>query len=203
MKSCGNKVLDNLLQNIVEALKEDNYTESIPFIIAPLYKSFFRKYKDSCNIERLVYDLENYSYDIEVCETQDDYNYNNIYDIYIRFFGDEDIDFYYLINIGFDERYWGYCECKPEDVDYREDKKCCGHGCDWDAPSFKMYKCLYVTSYNWNGDEHDFWDFEDDFYKDESELKEENERIKREEEIKRLQASIAENTNKLAELMCS
>jgi hypothetical protein len=40
--------------------------------------------------------------------------------------------------------------------DYREDKHCCGHGCDCTFCSFALYKVMHVGGDVWEGDEHDY-----------------------------------------------
>ena len=54
--------------------------------------------------------------------------------------------------------------------------------------------------HSWDGDEHDYWDFEDDFYKDDKELAEQEEKRHKELEIKELKARIEADSKKLAEL---
>lgn len=54
--------------------------------------------------------------------------------------------------------------------------------------------------YSWDGDEHDLWDFEDEFYKKDKELAKEKIIQEREEEIKRLKEIVKENNEKLKKL---
>lgn len=107
----------------------------------------------------------------------------------------EVLDFEYEIVFDYDERNWGYCECNPSDLDYREDKHCCGHGCDWDAPSIKVRKSFLISEHSWSGDEHDYWDFEDKFYADDKEENEKKLLAEREYKIKSLKETI-ENAQK-------
>ena len=73
-----------------------------------------------------------------------------------------DIDFYqeyqneqenfsYKIEFINNDRYLGYCECKPEDEGYKKDKDCCGYKCDWTAPSFSIEKTIFLGKNSWNG----------------------------------------------------
>ena len=91
----------------------------------------------------------------------------------------------------------GYCECQPGDDDYNEDRQCCGHSCDWDAPAVTVYKCYDVDDGVWNGDEHDYWDFEDAFYKDDLELKAHIEEEAKRQRIKELEKQITSYQNDL------
>lgn len=95
----------------------------------------------------------------------------------------------------YDERNWGYCQCSPGDPDYREDKHCCGHGCDWEAPSVEVRKSFLVSNHSWSGDEHDYWDFEDKFYADDKEENKKKLLAEREYKIKNLKETI-ENAQK-------
>ena len=107
----------------------------------------------------------------------------------------EESDFRYEIIFNYDERNWGYCECKPSDQDYREDKHCCGHGCDWEAPSVEVRKSFLVSNHSWHGDEHDYWEFEDKFYESDKEENEKKLLAEREYKIKNLKETI-ENAQK-------
>lgn len=51
-----------------------------------------------------------------------------------------------------------------------------------------------------NGDEHDYWKFEDEFYKENRELAEKEANESREREIRELKARIEADSKKLAEL---
>lgn len=211
MQTCNNKILDKLLNSIVTELKRNDdivKPNRIPFTVAALWQCFRA---ESETFKELISDLESYpDYGIIVENSQNDYN--GICDIKIILceyidcgedYGMYDYnyaDYHYVINIEDDERMWGYCECTPDMEDYREDKKCCGHGCDWDAPSFKLHKVYEVVKHSWSGDEHAYWEFEDKFYMSESELNEQNEREMREYEIKRLKETVEDAQKRLREL---
>lgn len=106
----------------------------------------------------------------------------------------------YELTFNYDEHNWGYCECKPGDPDYREDKHCCGHGCDWDAPSIEVRKSFLVSNHSWHGDEHDYWDFEDKFYESDNEENQKKLIAEREYKIKSLKETIENAQKKLKEL---
>ena len=95
----------------------------------------------------------------------------------------------------YDERNLRYCECSPGDLDYREDKHCCGHGCDWEASKIEVRKSILVSRCSWDGDEHDYWDFEDEFYADDKEENEKKKLAEREYKIRELKETI-ENAQK-------
>lgn len=192
MLNCKSKVIQDFFKILVKELKQENayrnnhclkYKEDnkerldIPFIIAPLWQELNKEYSSNlpeCKYyEEFKYDLEKHSnYSVNVLPTPEDdyYTYCKIsVDLY-----DEDVKYAYSYEFEFtyDQRYYGYCMCTPDMEDYREDKCCCGHGCDWDAPSFTMKQVQYICRKSWNGDEHSYWDFEDEFYKNDREEKE-------------------------------
>lgn len=111
------------------------------------------------------------------------------------------IKYEYEINFSYVERYWGYCECEPGDEDYREDHQCCGRICDWDAPVVSISRCYKYDSGEWEGDEHDYWDFEDSFYKDSVEEKARKEEEERKLRIKQLEEQIADCKHELDKIM--
>ena len=112
----------------------------------------------------------------------------------------EEADFRYEITFSYDERNWGYCECSLGDPDYREDKHCCGHGCDWDAPSVEVRKSFLVSNHSWSGDEHDYWDFEETFYDNDKEENEKKMLAERKYKINSLKATIENAQKRLKEL---
>ena len=109
-------------------------------------------------------------------------------------------DYDYRFEFSYDTRDYGYCECTPDMPDYREDKHCCGHGCDASFCAFELHKIVHVVKDTWHGDEHDYWDFEDEFYINDKELsdkKAEEDRLRKIEELKN---QIEDALKKLAEL---
>lgn len=63
-----------------------------------------------------------------------------------------------------------------------------------------MRKSLLVSSQTWDGDEHDYWDFEDKFYADDKEENEKKLLAEREYKIKNLKETIENAQKKLKEL---
>lgn len=217
MQKLENSTLQKLIDEIVEALKYEkergvlkNDQLDIPFIISALYQSFKNK---TDKYENLINDLSRYcDYNIEITESKNDYN--GIIDVGINLvkweevneYGDACIDTYecpdydYEIRFTYDERDWGYCECTPDMPDYREDKQCCGHGCDATFCEFELFKVTKIIRDSWHSDEHAYWEFEDDFYADDEELADKKSEEDKAKMIKILKETIEEATKKLAEL---
>ena len=216
MKKLQNDTLQKFLDKFINELKRENsdreYYETrkldIPFIISTLYQSFDNntdKYKE------FISDLRNWS-DYGIIIENPVNEYNGIVDATITLikYSDEESDYYqvydtpghdYKLCFSYDERNWGYCECTPDMPDYREDKHCCGHGCDASFCAFELHKIVHVINDTWDGDEHDYWDFEDDFYKDDKELADKKAEEDRLREIKELKNQIETASKKLKELM--
>ena len=216
MKKLQNNTLQKFIENLIEELKRENedikYCNGkkldIPFVISSLWQSF-DNYSDM--YKEFVSDLEYYSeYNIIIEKSKNDYN--GIIDVLVSLVkyknGAEDFlldnneypGYGYRFEFSYDERNWGYCECTPDMPDYREDKHCCGHGCDASFCLFELHKVLHIAKDYWHGDEHDYWDFEDEFYVSDKELadkKAEEDRLRKIEELKN-QIEVA--SKKLAEL---
>ena len=216
MKKLQNDILQKFLDNFINELKRENnnreYHETrkldVPFIISTLYQSFDNntdKYKE------FISDLRNWS-DYGIIIENPVNEYNGIVDATITLikYSDKESDYYkdydtpcydYKLCFSYDERNWGYCECTPDMPDYREDKHCCGHGCDASFCAFELHKIVHVINDTWDGDEHDYWDFEDDFYKDDKELADKKAEEDRLREIKELKNQIETASKKLKELV--
>ena len=217
MLKLENETLQIFLDRFIEELKSEvgcnnfkNDQLDIPFIISSLYQNF-EEHTDI--FKKLVQDLSLYpDYNISILNSQNDYN--GLIDVEINLvkFSDkyaEDNQWYtdsnkpnynYKICFTYDTRNYGYCECTPDMPDYREDKHCCGHGCDASFCEFSLHKVLHITSGSWEGDEHDYWDFEDEFYLNDKELAEKKENEDREREIWELKSRIEADQKRLAEL---
>lgn len=215
MKRLQNETLQNFIDAFIKELKRENEDReyhsikklNIPFILSSLYQSFSN---NPNSYKEFISDLEMYSdYNITIDDSKNDYN--GIIDIEISLikYQDGDYNYYqdydypsynYMICFSYDERNWGYCECTPDMEDYREDKKCCGHGCDASFCSFSLHKINNIVSDSWHGDEHDYWDFEDEFYKNDNELADKKAKEETERKIRELQERISADSKKLAEL---
>lgn len=209
MQYCGNaigqKFLDNLVREIadwneVNKSNPNTYEAPVPFYVAALWNQF-------------KFHSEKYAGFFDDIKDENPYQivpneYGDIYSVILlekndagKWYLDENCkNYHYEIHFSYDERYLGYCECQPGDEDYNEDYQCCGHGCDWDAPAVAVYKCYGVDNGVWNGDEHDYWYFEDAFYKDDLELKARIEEEAKRQRIKELEKQIASYQNDLNKL---
>lgn len=210
-------MLQTFLNSFVRELKRENESReyksvrviNIPFVISSLYQSFKNReetYKD------FIEDLKKYDdYNILIEDSANDYN--GIIDVHVglvKYIERNDSDFAYddyeypdydyKFEFTYDERNWGYCECTPDMDDYREDKHCCGHGCDASFCEFELHKILHIAKDTWHGDEHDYWDFEDEFYASDKELADKKAEEDRERKIRNLKETIEEATKKLAKL---
>ena len=183
-----------LINDIIEELKYyDIEEERICFMISPLCQSIK-------NNKEFLDDINNYIYDITYKNSEE---YLSIGILAIDLYDevkDEYLNYIYEIEFSYDERLWGYCECSKEDKDYDERYKCCGHGCDWSAPKYSIRKIEQICTNSWEGDQHDYWDFKDNFYnvtEEEKEKEIKNNRIKElEEMIKRCKKELDELKNK-------
>ena len=91
-------------------------------------------------------------------------------------------------------------EFENGEVVNRYDKGCCGHGCDASFCAFELHKILHITKDTWHGDEHAYWDFEDEFYTSDKELEEKKAKEDKERKIRNLKENIEEATKKMVEL---
>lgn len=211
---CGNAAAQIFLNKLADEMKTSNemyiqekeYPIDIPFYISILWqriKDYPEKYETflkDITYERNYEIYQKTSCDpsiwmVKIFKTFDEYLEESEVNKNC-----EVIKYEYEINFSFDERYWGYCECEPDDKDYREDHKCCGHGCDWTAPTVSIFKCYKYDSGEWEGDEHNYWDFEDSFYKDVLEEKARKEEEEKRLRIEELEKQIANCKNELDKL---
>ena len=209
MKYSANITIQNFIERLVEVLKCENTYQKlngikldIPFLVSVLWQDLMDNYE--------CYDQ--FCSDLRDCDNYDivigDDNYC-ICKVNVFLYNEtennnwkcaEESDFRYEITFSYDERNWGDCECSPGDQDYREDKHCCGHGCDWEAPSVEVRKSFLVSNHSWSGDEHDYWDFEDKFYESDNEEKQKKLLAEIECKIRNLKETIENAQKKLKEL---
>ena len=205
-----NKILQDFIERLIDALYEKNdaknsigdvETYDIPFVISSLLQSMKENEK---YFHGFVVDLKLYpDYTITF---DDNTSYNGIVDANINLVkfceGYEDYpDYDYQIKFSFDERYYGYCQCTPDMPDYRSDKECCGHGCDAIFSEFELNKVFHIIKDAWKGDEHDYWNFEDEFYLDRLNIANNKIEEERKKEIEELKARIAADQKRLTELI--
>jgi len=208
MRKLENKTLQEFLDRFITELKRwnDEFDYDIPFVISTLYKSFENNSKE---FNEFINDLEEYSdYVITIDKSQNDYS--GIIDARVVLYSSAEFEdgcydytyagYDYKLCFLIEERLWGYCQCTPDMEDYREDKHCCGHGCDASFCDFSLQKIINIAYKHWGGDEHDYWDFEDKFYADNKELADKKAEEEKEKMIEELKDTIKEATKKLAEL---
>lgn len=186
-----------LLINEVEELNDKRKAKdklNTAFLIAPLAQDInyhFEKYADFA---------EDLRYLGLVCAEviSNDYKDQVKANIYI----DEEEKYYYEIIFDSDTSYLGYCECIKTDNGYREDKQCCGYDCDWDYPTVEVRKVRIVSKHDWEGTQHEYWNFEDEFFDKNDKAK--RERIKKESKIRIefLQNEIKRMQDELKEIEC-
>lgn len=210
MYKLENYTLQKFLDNLVEGLNRENIDREqtgtkqldIPFIISTLYQSF-KNNPDKYN--EFIEDLVEWS-DYFIVMNKSQNTYNGIIDVDVVLskelinleFENPNYDYRFCFN--YDNRHYGYCECTPDMPDYREDKHCCGHGCDAAFCEFDLHKVIRIASESWNGDEHDYWDFEEEFYASEEEIADKKAEEDRIRTIKELKSRIEADSKKLAEL---
>lgn len=168
-------MVKQLINKIIECLESENedrkYYEKrlidIPFNIVTL-----EQYLSDDTYKELHNDLAKYDFDVHFVEDKDEKGY--LKERYIRiylyekgneedYYCDYSTNFTYKITLDKDDRDWGYCECEESDKDYDARYRCCGHGCDWTAPAFSISKEIYIGRNVFKGDEHDFWDYRDEY----------------------------------------
>lgn len=208
MKYSDNAIVQKFMKRLAGAFKYENECKEsddekfdIPFLVSGLWEDLTDNYKcydEFCSDLRDCdeYDIVIHDSDYYICKVNVIF-FNENKDDWI---GMEESNFRYEIAFSYDERNWGYCECSPDDKDYREDKHCCGHGCDWNAPWIMVRKSFLVSEHSWSGDEHDYWDFEDKFYLNDNEEKEKKLLTEREYKIKILKETIENAQRELKKL---
>ena len=205
MKYSDNIIIQKFIERLVDAFKYENeYRESddkkfdIPFLVSGLWEDLtdnYKHYDKFCSDLRYCddYDIEIHDSNYHICKV-------NVIIYNGDGWGNLKTYFEYEITFGYNERNWGYCKCTPDDKDYREDKHCCGHGCDWKVPWIMVRKSFLISEHLWSGDEHDFWNFEDKFYADDKEEMEKKLLVEREYKIKSLKETIENAQKELKEL---
>jgi len=195
-------IKEELINKIIEEFKREQ-VKRIPFLIAPL-----EQHLNSENFEELFKDLDKKDFYIQYEEDHSEGYTNGSITIELQeksegeledeesysYTNDHYVNYNYEITFDYDPRHWGYCQCDTEDKDYDSRYRCCGHGCDWTAPSFKIVKHESLGGCSWTGDEHDFWDFKDKFNNIDNKQLEED---KKQAEIKYIQEQIEYYSDKL------
>lgn len=209
-------IVNSLIESIEKEMKNYNkeaerdyeeYGVDKTRINIPNCLAVFEQHLD--DYSELISDLEKYDWWINIEESDEDDCINYIIRIDFQEASDDDIideydgyydakyaNFHYDIELYDTEVYSGYCECTEEDEGYDARYHCCGYGCDWYCPTFSVKKVIELGSSQFNGYEHDLWDYCDEYYgvtvkeKEEKQKREKRKRI--EEQIKSLQKELEE-----------
>lgn len=215
MQKLQNDTLQKFLDRLTEELKSENKDREyenksednkksifdIPFLISSLWEAFRAEQSTYSDFVECL----NKSYDYQINIVEPDNDYYGICKAIVSFHISEKVyegveDYHYEIDFFYDPRDWGYCDCTPDMEDYRVDKQCCGHGCDWWAPAFEIRKSFNMGGNSWHGDEHSYWDFEDEFYTSDKELADKKAEDNRLREIEFLKKEIENASKRLSEL---
>lgn len=209
MKELTNKKLQNFIEKLTKKLTHENeYRDrtnqyDVPFIVATLYQNFENhENRFESFIEALNKWGNDYSIDIK-SKREHDPNQLITFDVSKNQYGWEnynEIEPSYEFYFFYDDRPYGYCECTPDMPDYRVDKGCCGHNCDTGFSAFYLNKTIYVADGIWEGDAHDYWDFEDSFYNIDEDARKTKEKEMKENRIRELRKQIEEATKELMKL---
>lgn len=73
------------------------------------------------------------------------------------------LNYVYKIDLCYDERYWSCCQCDPKMKEYNPIHKCCGLGCEWNAPSINIDKIECLTNFTFKGYQKDLWELQTEF----------------------------------------
>jgi len=205
-------IKDKFIESLIQELNRENeyriaYDKNpinVCYMVAAL-----SQHLESCS-EEFIQDISQYSFYINGYEEDQTEGYSlGSIDVLIEKPNEEKeseymmhayYDHHYKIDFLFDDRYWGYCECSPEDAGYVEEHQCIGMGCDWSAPAFRISKISHVGYGKWDGNEKDYWSFEKQFRENEANKNEEVERYQKEQEKKRLETQIKEIQERLHSL---
>ena len=109
-------------------------------------------------------------------------------------------DYCYYIEFLHDNRPWGYCQCTPDDNGYDSKYDCCGNGCDWTAPAFKLTKEISLGHGNWDGQASDYWKYKQEFEANEQNKNKEVEKFKKNQRKQSIKTRISDLQKELQEL---
>lgn len=154
MRIVAKKFIDKVIRELSNynlGELDESMIVNIPFVISSLYDNL-----DKC--EEFITDLMNHD-GYSISYTHDSMYNNGQLKVFIVGVN----KYHYILTFNSIDRYYGYCRCTPGMDGYREDKMCCGHHCDASFSAFTLEKCNKIATYQWNGDAHSYWDFEDSF----------------------------------------
>lgn len=162
-----------------EGLKEyllNNHKHKLKTLI-PYYETI-KQNEDK--LGELLNDVLNNHWDIQLETDEDDHYSEGV--LRVCLYSDDpnkdygwqySLGYEYEIHLLYDERYWGYCDCEPQDEGYDHKYKCCGNGCDWIAPQISVVKAHKILYKSFDGIEKDMWRLLDEWEGDKVDHKEE------------------------------
>lgn len=109
-------------------------------------------------------------------------------------------DYCYYIDFFAEPRLYGECKCSPDDEGYNHEYGCCGLECEWYAPSFEIYKSIFLKKATWKGDQRDYLEYEKQFKENEKRKNNEVEEYKKQQRKKFLQQQIEQLQKELDSL---
>ena len=143
-------LLDKLKKKMVAEAEEHNFD-------ACEYYETILQHKEK--LVPLLNDAEKFS-DVAIYYHEDDTNgyTNGCFSIQFNNGCQSYAKYVYEITLKHDPRHWGYCGCEPSDEGYNPIYKCCGDGCDWDAPSIDIERIDNIADFSFDGAERDLWE---------------------------------------------
>lgn len=137
-------------------------------------------------LQMIIDDCENYEYYFRY--TPDDSGGYTEGKIGLYFQPYQQATYHYEIELLHDERYWGYCQCTPEDEGYDPVANCCGTGCDWVAPRINIVKIDNIAWFSFDGYEKDLWELQAKWKQSENDVEDKH----KQEQINYIDNQIAE-----------
>ncbi|MGJ0846505.1 hypothetical protein ACR77J_07445 [Tissierella praeacuta] len=199
MDNIKDKFIMTLVDELNEINKDRTYNNKFPLDIC-FMTSVLDQQLENC--KEFMGILENKNWLINGYERdEDDYYTNGRIRVLIEkpkeerksgFLVDTYENYCYYIEFLEDNRPWGDCRCNSDYEEYNPKYKCCGIGCDWVAPAFRIVKEIDVHYDKWDGYEKDYWSYKERF--------EENEKITKQQEKEQILDHIKKLQDRLSEL---
>jgi len=188
-------IKEKFIQDLIKELNNINYHEVIKYegnktpIDVPYVISVIDQQIE--NYKEFMDDITNYTYYINNYERDNTEGYTNgKIKILIENTENDTCYYYYFIEFLYDQRHWGYCQCTPEDKDYNSKYDCCGNGCDFVAPAFRLIKKLDFGYSVWEGREKDYWTYKEQFEANEQNKNTDVEKFRNEQKKQELENRI-------------
>lgn len=200
-------VKEKFIQNLIQELNNITYNEvkyegNNPPIDVPYVVSIIDQQIE--NYKEFMEDITNNTYCINGYERDNTGGYTKGKIRILIENPEEDAyyNYYYYIEFLHDERMWRYCQCEHGDNGYNEKYQCCGDGCDWYAPAFRLIKEIELGCSSWEGQEKDYWEYIKKFEANEQNNHAEVEKLIKEQQKRDLEIQIKKLQNELEALEC-